>query len=109
VPRLSRLLQGFRSLLTDSQDASYLFNAVLDAVVDHTLPLVQVGTVHGTRTLLYSVPQLAAAWIFAWLCWLFGHARLECLAGGFAWVVLRPKLGRRHGALAVQNKQWTVP
>lgn len=35
-------LQGFRSLLTDSQDASYLFNAVLDAVVDHTLPLVQV-------------------------------------------------------------------
>lgn len=36
-------LQGFRSLLTDSQDASYLFNAVLDAVVDHTLPLVQVG------------------------------------------------------------------
>lgn len=39
---MSVVLQGFRSLLTDSQDASYLFNAVLDAVVDHTLPLVQV-------------------------------------------------------------------
>lgn len=39
---VSVVLQGFRSLLTDSQDASYLFNAVLDAVVDHTLPLVQV-------------------------------------------------------------------
>jgi hypothetical protein len=49
------LLQGFRSLLTDSQDASYLFNAVLDAVVDHTLPLVQVC---GTRTLLHSEPRL---------------------------------------------------
>lgn len=42
-PASCRLLQGFRSLLTDSQDASYLFNAVLDAVVDHTLPLVQVN------------------------------------------------------------------
>jgi hypothetical protein len=36
------LLQGFKTLLTDSQDASFLFNAVLDAVVDHTMPVVQV-------------------------------------------------------------------
>jgi hypothetical protein len=59
-------LQGFRSLLTDSQDASYLFNAVLDAVVDHTLPLVQVrappprGASKCGVTLLY-VSQLPCA------------------------------------------------
>jgi hypothetical protein len=35
-------LQGFKTLLTDSEDASFLFNAVLDAVVDHTMPVVQV-------------------------------------------------------------------
>ena len=34
--------QGFRSLLTDSEDASYLFNAVLDGVVDHAMPVVNV-------------------------------------------------------------------
>jgi hypothetical protein len=44
-------VQGFRSLLTDSQDASYLFNAVLDAVVDHTLPLVQVRGSEGCGVL----------------------------------------------------------
>lgn len=36
--------QGFKTLLTDSEDASFLFNALLDAVVDHTLPVVQVWT-----------------------------------------------------------------
>lgn len=54
-------LEGFRSLLTDSQDASYLFNAVLDAVVDHTLPLVQVYSSRiatlESRVLLDSRPQ----------------------------------------------------
>ncbi|WIA34654.1 hypothetical protein OEZ86_012969 [Tetradesmus obliquus] len=35
-------LKGFKTLLTDSQDASFLFNAVLDAVVDHAMPVVQV-------------------------------------------------------------------
>jgi hypothetical protein len=38
-------LQGFKTLLTDSEDASFLFNAVLDAVVDHTMPVVQVRAV----------------------------------------------------------------
>jgi hypothetical protein len=38
-------LQGFKTLLTDSEDASFLFNAVLDAVVDHTMPVVQVRRV----------------------------------------------------------------
>ncbi|KAF6265675.1 cora-like Mg2+ transporter protein-domain-containing protein [Scenedesmus sp. NREL 46B-D3] len=35
-------LKGFKTLLTDSEDASFLLNAVLDAVVDHTMPVVQV-------------------------------------------------------------------
>ncbi|KAF8061329.1 PAA2 [Scenedesmus sp. PABB004] len=35
-------LRGFKTLLTDSENASFLFNSLLDAVVDHTLPVVQV-------------------------------------------------------------------
>eukprot|EP00775_Hariotina_reticulata_P002620 gene2620-2921_t len=39
-------LKGFKTLLTDSEDASFLFNALLDAVVDHTLPVVQIYASH---------------------------------------------------------------
>lgn len=36
-------LQGFKTLLTDSEDSSFLFNTILDAVVDRALPVTQVG------------------------------------------------------------------
>lgn len=36
------LLQGFKTLLTDSEDASFLFNCIVDGIVDHAMPLCQV-------------------------------------------------------------------
>lgn len=42
-------VQGFKTLLTDSEDASFLFNTILDAVVDRALPVVQVRQGLGVR------------------------------------------------------------
>eukprot|EP00877_Chromochloris_zofingiensis_P007548 jgi/Chrzof1/3046/Cz12g09160.t1 len=35
-------LKGFKTLLTDSEDASFLFNCIVDGIVDHAMPLCQV-------------------------------------------------------------------
>eukprot|EP00775_Hariotina_reticulata_P012011 gene12011-12155_t len=37
-----RKIQDSNTLLTDSEDASFLFNALLDAVVDHKVPVVEL-------------------------------------------------------------------
>ncbi len=58
-------LQSRKTLLTESEDASFLFNSIIDAIVDHAMPVVQVWQLCKPKCICISyagsIPQFDAA------------------------------------------------